>query len=311
MKRAPKFSGVTVLGIFLMLAGCGRADAPDAADTPASDSPGTADTPAWESGITPAQRAAVEEALPSEAPVPVGQERSLLVFDLSKGFAHESIPWVNFTIVRMGENTGAFRTTVSSDTAMFRPDRLGEFDAVLFNNTTGEPFSDPALRASLLAFVRDGGGLIGLHAATDGFYEWPEFGEMLGGYFLNHPWNEPVTLLIEEADHPITASFEDSRYVVADEIYQFSDPYSRERQRVLISLDTAELDLARDGVQRADLDFAVSWIREEGSGRVFYSSLGHRFEIFTDPTILNHWLAGIQYALGDLDADARPMGEGR
>jgi type 1 glutamine amidotransferase len=54
----------------------------------------------------------------------------------------------------------------------------------------------------------------------------------------------------------------------------------------------------------------VSWIREEGSGRVFYSSLGHRFEIFTDAAILHHWLAGIQYALGDLDADATPRGEG-
>jgi type 1 glutamine amidotransferase len=152
--------------------------------------------------------------------------------------------------------------------------------------------------------------VVGLHAATDGFHEWPEFGEMMGGYFLNHPWNEAVTLLIEEADHPITASFDDSRYLVADEIYQFRDPYSRERQRVLISLDTAELDLEREGVQREDLDFAVSWIREEGSGRVFYSSLGHRFEVFTDPTILNHWLAGIQYALGDLDADATPRGDG-
>ena len=306
MKRVPRFSGVVALGVTVMLAGCGRAEAP-----PAADVANSADAPASESGITRAQRAAIEEALPDGSPVPARQERSLLIFNLSKGFAHESIPWADFTIARMGEKSGAFRAVVSSDTTMFQADRLGEFDAVLFNNTTGEPFSDPALRASLLAFVRDGGGMVGLHAATDGFHEWPEFGELMGAYFVNHPWNESVTLLIEEAGHPITASFDDSRYVVADEIYQFRDPYSRERQRVLISLDTADLDLERDGVQRADLDFAVSWIREEGSGRVFYSSLGHRFEIFTDPTILNHWLAGIQYALGDLDADATPRGEGR
>ncbi len=300
MKRVPRMAGVVALGVTVILAGCGQTEAPNVADTLAS-----------ESGITPAQRADIEAALPNGPIVPAREERSLLIFNLSKGFRHESIPWVDFTITRMGEKSGAFRAVMSSDTTMFQADRLGEFDAVLFNNNTGEPFSDPALRASLLAFVRNGGGVVGLHAATDGFHEWPEFGEMMGGYFVNHPWNESVTLLIEEADHPITASFDDSRHVVADEIYQFRDPYSRERQRVLISLDTASLDLGRDGVQRPDLDFAVSWIREEGSGRVFYSSLGHRFEVFTDPAILRHWLAGIQYAMGDLDADATPRGEGR
>ncbi|MBT8397732.1 MAG: ThuA domain-containing protein [Gemmatimonadetes bacterium] len=306
MKRIPRISEIAVLGVAVMLAGCGESDAPDAADVA-----NAADVPASEPGIPPTQQAAMEEALPDAPVVPARQGRSLLIFNLSKGFAHESIPWVDFAIARMGVRTGAFEAVISSDTAVFQPDRLGEFDAVLFNNNTGEPFSDPALRASLLAFVRDGGGMVGLHAATDGFHEWPEFGEMMGGYFVNHPWNESVTLLIEEAGHSITAPFDDSRYVVADEIYQFGDPYSRERQRVLISLDTAGLDLERDGVQRADLDFAVSWIREEGSGRVFYSSLGHRFEVFTDPTILRHWLAGIQYALGDLDADATPRPEGR
>jgi len=257
--------------------------------------------------MTPAQRAAIEEALPDSPIVPARQARSLLVFDLSKGFAHASIPWADFTIARMGDKSGAFTAVVSSDTTMFRADRLARFDAVLFNNNTGEPFTDPALRASLLAFVRGGGGVVGLHAATDGFFEWPEFGEMMGAYFVNHPWNEEVTLRIEEPGHPLMAAFDATRYVVADEIYQFREPYSRDRQRVLISLDTTRLNLEREGVLRADRDFAVCWIREEGAGRVFYSSLGHRFEIFTDRTILQHWLAGIQYALGDLEADATPV----
>jgi len=256
--------------------------------------------------MTPDQQAAIEQALPDRPIVRPAQARSLLVFNLAKGFAHESIPWVDFAVSRMGETAGAYEAVVSSDTTMFRPERLARFDAVLFNNTTGEPFTDPALRASLLAFVRGGGGLIGLHAATDCFYEWPEFGEMMGAYFVNHPWTEEVTLRIEEPDHPITAPFGSSSYVVADEIYQLGDPYSRARMRVLISLDTARLDLDREGVQREDRDFAVSWIREEGAGRVFYSSLGHQFGIFTDPPILRHWLAGIQYALGDLEADATP-----
>jgi type 1 glutamine amidotransferase len=255
---------------------------------------------------TPDWHAAIEQALPDVPIVAPAQPRSLLVFNLTKGYVHESITWADFTIRRIGEQTGAFSTVVTSDTAWFEPDRLSEFDAVLFNNNTGEPFAEPRLRASLLAYVRGGGGVVGLHAATDCFFEWSEFGEMMGGYFVNHPWNEQVTLRIEEPGHPITAPFDSTRFAVADEIYQFGDPYSRSRLRVLVSLDTARLDLDREGVQRQDGDFAVSWVRREGEGRVFYSSLGHRYEIFTDPTILRHWLAGIQYALGDLEAADTP-----
>jgi type 1 glutamine amidotransferase len=291
MKRAPSIVVVAACLLTTVLTGCGEPDT-------------------W-TGLTPGQRAAVEAAIPDGPIVPPTQARSLLIFNLCKGYEHESIPWTAFTITRMGEKTGAYTAVVSSDTTMFRAERLARFDAVLFNNNTGEPFTGPALRASLLAFVREGSGVVGLHAATDGFFEWPEFGELMGAYFVNHPWNEEVTLRIEEPDHPITAAFDSSSYVVADEIYQFRDPYSRDRLRVLISLDTAHVDLEREGVQRADRDFAVSWVREEGAGRVFYSSLGHRFEIFTDPTILRHWLAGIQYALGDLEADATPRSRPR
>jgi type 1 glutamine amidotransferase len=262
--------------------------------------------PDAQTGLTPSQQAAIEEAIPDRPIVRPAEARSLLIFNLSKGYVHESIAWVDFTIAEMGQKSGAFTAVESTDTTMFQAENLARFDAVLFNNNTGEPFTDPTLRANLLAFVRGGGGVIGLHAATDGFFEWPEFGEMMGAYFVNHPWNEEVTLRIEESDHPITAAFDSSSYVVADEIYQFREPYSRDRLRVLISLDTARLDLERDGVQRPDRDFAVAWIRDEGAGRVFYSSLSHPFEVFTDPTILSHWLAGIQYALGDLEADATP-----
>lgn len=289
--RIRSFQEMTALGALMTLAACAQQEAPAP-------------------GLDPDQELAIEAALPDSPVVAPRQTRSMLVFNLSKGFMHESIRWVDFAISRMGEKTGAFQTVVTGDTAMFQPDRLAGFDAVLFNNNTGEPFIDPTLRASLLDFVRGGGGVIGLHAATDGFFEWPEFGEMMGAYFVNHPWNEEVTLRLEEPEHPLTAVFPSVNYVVADEIYQFREPYSRDRLRVLVSLDTADLDLGRDGVQRADGDFAVAWIRREGSGRVFYSSLGHRFEIFTDPVILQHWLAGIQYALGDLEADDAPREEG-
>lgn len=264
-----------------------------------------------QSQMTPAQEAAILEALPASPMVQPREARTLLVFNLAKGYYHECIPWVDFAIARMGERSGAFSVVVSSDTTLFLSERLAQFDAVLFNNNTGEPFSDPELRASLLEYVRGGGGVVGLHAATDVFFDWPEFGELMGAYFVNHPWTEEVTLRIEEPGHPVVAPFGASRYVVNDEIYQFREPYSRERLRVLISLDPDRLDLEREGIQRTDRDFAVSWVRREEEGRVFYSSLGHRFEIYTDPAVLRHWLAGIQYALGDLEAEDAPSGTGR
>lgn len=295
MRATPFFVGIVILCLASLPSACGEGAPPESTATPPS--------------LEPSQEAAIEAALPDAPPVPPAEARSLLIFNLTKGFVHESIPWTDFAIARMGEKTGAYTAVISNDTTLFEPERLAEFDAVLFNNNTGEPFTDPDLKASLMEFVRRGGGVIGIHAATDCFFEWPEFGEMMGAYFANHPWNEEVTLAIEEPSHPITAAFPTSRYPVADEIYQFRDPYSRDRLRVLISLDTASLDLEREGVLREDADFAVSWVREEGEGRVFYSSLGHRFEIFRDPTILQHWLAGIQFALGDLEAEAVPRGE--
>jgi type 1 glutamine amidotransferase len=291
MKKIRAFRGLAATNLIVTLGACADGEVPE--------SPLTAD-----------EELAIEAALPDHPVVEPQERRALLIFNLSKGFVHESIRWVDFAVVRVGEKTGAFSATVSSDTTMFTPERLAGFDAVLFNNNTGEPFSDPDLRANLLEYVRNGGGIVGLHAATDGFFEWPEFGEMMGAYFVSHPWNEEVTLRVEEPEHPLTAAFPSTRYVVADEIYQFRKPYSRTRLRVLVSLDTASLDLERDGVERSDGDFAVAWVRREGSGRVFYSSLGHRFEIFTDPVILQHWLAGIQYALGDLQAEDAPRDGG-
>ncbi len=292
MKRIRLLAGAVACSMTALLGGCGGGAQPDLPDA----------RPEME----PAQQEAIEDALPDGPVVPPRQSRSLLIFSLSKGFAHESIPWVDFTVARMGEKSGAFRAVVSRDTTLFRAERLAEFDAVLFNNNTGEPFTDPDLRASLLAFVRGGGGVIGLHAATDGFHEWPEFGEMMGGYFVNHPWNEEVTLRVEDPGHPITASFSTAKYVVADEIYQFKAPYSRDKLRVVLTIDLSdEVTAGRKG-NRQDKDYAVSWIRQVGKGRVFYCSLGHNNAVFWNGPVLQHYLDGIQYALGDLPADATP-----
>jgi hypothetical protein len=131
----------------------------------------------------------------------------------------------------------------------------------------------------------------------------------MGGYFDGHPWNGTVTVKIDAPGQSINAAFAGKPFEIADEIYQFKEPYSRAKLRVLLSLDTAQTDMTRPGIKRTDGDFAVSWVRNYGLGRVFYCSLGHRDEIFWNPAVLRHYLAGVQFALGDLWSDATPSAQ--
>ena len=160
-------------------------------------------------------------------------------------------------------------------------------------------FDDPVLKQSLMDFVKQGKGVIGIHAATDNFYDWPEAAEMMGGLFNGHPWHEKVSVKVEKPKHPVCEAFNGQTFEVVDEIYQFKAPYSRDKLEVLLSLDMSKTS-PKGG--RQDGDYAVSWVRPFGKGRVFYCSLGHDHEIFWNSMVLKHYLDGIQYAMGDLKA---------
>lgn len=250
--------------------------------------------------------AAIEKALPSAAPTKPVKARRILVFTRCEGFVHKSIPIGSKAIELLGAKTGSFTTEESQDMEAFTAENLKRFDAVLFLSTTHlDP--TPEQRAALLDFIRGGKGIIGIHAATDNFYAWEEGAKMMGGLFCQHPWTAGCTVQIklDEPGHPINACFDGKSFKIKDEIYQFKDPYSRQNQRVLTSLDLSDPDTKAvkggkpDKVERTDGDFGVTWVRREGQGRVFYCSLGHNNEIYSNPRILEHYLAGIQYALGD------------
>ncbi len=260
--------------------------------------------------VTDEQIQKIRDALPDEPVIAPDQPRKVLIFSLCKGFRHSCIPVGNEALVLLGENTGAYEAVVSEDSSVFQRESLEIFDAIIINNATGTLFEDRKLKDNLLQFVRSGKGIVGIHAATDCFYDWSEYGFMMGAYFDGHPWHEKVTIKLDEPLHPINAMFGGSPLIITDEIYQFQqEPYSRDLLRVLLSLDTQHTDMKKTGIKRTDDDFAVSWIRSFGKGRVFYCSLGHREEIFWNPTILQHYLAGIQYATGDLPADSTPSSE--
>ena len=249
------------------------------------------------------------DAVPERAMAQPSATRHILVFSRTEGFVHESIGSVEEALQYMGEKTGAFEITVSTDMDAFDADNLARFDAVLFNNTTELKFDDPEHRRALLEFVRGGKGVIGIHAATDNFYNWPEAAEMMGGLFDGHPWHAEGTwaVKIDEPDHPLNRSFEGQGFLINDEIYQIKGPYSRDTHRVLLSLDMSNaVNRQVEGINREDDDFAISWIKPFGAGRVFYCSLGHNLHVLRNRAVLAHYLAGIQYALGDLEVDDTP-----
>ncbi len=264
------------------------------------------------SGAAPAPDAEFAElwdAIPAQPVVEPTRQRHLLVFSLCEGFAHGSIAATEAALKFMGEKTGAFDVTVSVDMKVFEAENLEQYDAILFNNTTNLSFEDPEHRRSLLEFVRSGKGVIGIHGATDNFSNWPEAAAMMGGLFDGHPWGAGGTwaVKIDEPDHPLNRSFERKAFLIGDEIYQIKGPYSRDTHRVLLSLDMSNLRNHQvEGIKREDDDFAISWIRPFGEGRVFYCSLGHNLEVLRNEAVLGHYLAGIQYALGDLEADDTP-----
>jgi type 1 glutamine amidotransferase len=257
-------------------------------------------------GPSAAELEKIRKAAPEKPVIKPQKDRRILIYTDCKGFVHSAIPYGTAAIKILGEKTGAFEVVVSDDPSVFQPAELYKYDAILFNNTTGELFTNNGSKRALRAYVAGGRGLVGIHAATDCFYDWDAWGKLMGGYFHGHPWNEEVGIKIEQPDHPLTKMFPADGFKIADEIYQFRAPYSRDNLRVLLSLDTAKTDMTKGGIKRDDGDFAVSWVRNEQLGRVFYCSLGHRHEIFWNPAVLQHYLAGIQYALGDLPANAVP-----
>jgi type 1 glutamine amidotransferase len=290
-------------------------------------------TPACLLGQDPVPSAAeitkMKAAAPEKARVVPAKSRRLLVFSRSWGYKHTARPFGAKAIEIMGQTTGAFEAVLTEDDALFEPQNLKGFDAVVLNNTNEEIFlpedfaklpppeqakarqRDEMLKKSFANFLEAGGGLAVIHAGVASFRDWPEFGNIVGARFDNHPWGAGSTVVfrVEEPDHPLTTAFKEPIFIVADEIYQVTAPYARDNLRVLLSLDpvrTRTTPQQKKLIHRQDMDFAMTWIKEYGQGRVFYCALGHQHELFWNPIVLQHYLDGIQFVLGDLKADTTP-----
>ncbi|HVQ42417.1 MAG TPA: ThuA domain-containing protein, partial [Vicinamibacterales bacterium] len=327
------------------------------------------------------------KVLPSAAPAKPARPRRVLVLADSPGFTHSSIPLAARMVEELGRNTVAWSTTVSYDPNVITSENLKQYDAIVLDSTVGafldeagDQTATAARRTAVLAFVRGGKGLVGIHAATDTYHSgmgntpftraapmpaqlaaalvsqgdkdgdqkltvvelrtlidvwfdaidpaktdrvgeaafaerlavlapprggragagrggrgtevvgrgsapaggtWPEFNQMIGGIFKNHPWQR-VTVKIDDPQSPLTSMFKTRSFEFEDETYSFfQDSWSRANVHVLMSIDYAKMSDADKALEssasaRTDGDYGLSWIRREGSGRVFYLALGHR-----------------------------------
>jgi type 1 glutamine amidotransferase len=203
----------------------------------------------------------------------------ILYFTYSAGYQHDVIPLSKAILTQLGSNSGVFEVTVTEDMSEFSTENLERYSAVIFYTTGELPMSD-AQKTALLNFVHSGRGFLGVHSATDTFYTWPDYLNLVGGYFSGHPWHQTVTIEVVDLGDPLVA-FLGTSMQIEDEIYQIRDFDYRE-SRVLLRLDPSSVDLSKSGVHQRFYGWPLAWTRFYGEGRVFYTALGHEPSVWQD-----------------------------
>ncbi len=268
-------------------------------------------------GPTDVETRMVSEAVSTLKSRRPAKKRKLLVFYRCQ-YPHASIATGCLAFDQIGLQTGAYEPTLTDDPADINLENLAKYDALLLNNTTNFDVTVGAAgQKAILDYVRGGGGLIGIHAAADSSRGWQEGRRLINGVFWCHPWLPAGTwaFQLESPAHPLNLSFDNKGFWHRDEIYAYRDgSHSRDHSRVLISLDAdqphnreaKELHPKQKPLAQQETVRPVAWIHTFGQGRVFYSNFGHNNSTFWHPPILQHYVDGIQYALGDVEADATP-----
>ena len=233
------------------------------------------------------------------------QPKKILFVTHSAGFRHGSIPTAHKVLTKVGLDSGYFEVTATNDTDQINPEGLKKYDGVAFY-TTGDKKQfrlSEANRDYFINWVKEGHAFAGFHSATDTYKDWEPYWDMIGGSFDGHPWHEDVTIDVEDPSHP-SALHLDTQWTIKDEIYQFRN-YNRDRIHVILSMNPKSV---KGKGKRKDGDYAVAWCRAFGKGKVFYTSLGHRDDVWNNPVYQKHIEGGVLYALGipGYEADERP-----
>jgi uncharacterized protein len=195
------------------------------------------------------------------------------------GYRHEVLPLSQVILKQLGDTSGLFEVTATEDTSELTTANLDRCDTVMFYTTGELPMGD-AQRTALLDFVRSGRGFIGIHSATDTFYQWPDYLQLIGGYFDGHPWHQTVRIKVADPSNALV-SFLAPSLELNDEIYQIRD-FDERGSHVLLRLDETSVDLTRSGVHPRSYGWPLAWTRSFGQGRVFYTALGHEAGVWRD-----------------------------
>jgi uncharacterized protein len=262
-------------------------------------------------------RQKIAAAIPRQAYAAPKKRRRLLVIESLHGMSHNTIPHTNVMLEQMGRITGAWDTEFNNDLDNLKYPKIKEYDGVFLNSTVGELLPDPAVRDGLARFVKEGGGLGGIHGTPWASRNWDEFADMIGAQSAPHRIEQGVMKVYDPAS-PLMKPFAGKEINFREEYYRFeTEGRGRLRWDSVRVLMTVDLDDPKieprpwNGYKRPDNIYPVAWIRSYGKGRVFYNSLGHMPETFMTPEIVGHFLAGLQFMLGDLIADTTPNPQSR
>ncbi|MCC7387580.1 MAG: ThuA domain-containing protein [Phycisphaerales bacterium] len=246
------------------------------------------------------QPAAQPTARPTSQPAAQPAEPfAVLVYSRTAGFRHDNIPDGIRALQELGETNG-FTVDATEDPAQFTPENLDKYGAVVFLSTTGD-ILNPEQEKAFEGFIAKGRGFVGIHAAADTEYDWPWYGELVGGYFKSHPAVQPADVLVVDPDHPSTRHLPEV-WRRTDEWYNYRE---NPRGTVHVLLDLDESTYQNGGM---DGDHPIAWCREFAGGRAFYTGGGHTTESFSEVEFLQHVLGGIRWAAGVADEEAPEPG---
>lgn len=226
----------------------------------------------------------------------------------SKGFVHGSVRRQGqqlapseIALKQLAQQTGEFTIDVTQEADKdFTKENLQNYDVVMFYTTGDLPISKDNRDYFFGEWLRQPGhGFIGVHSASDTFHNYEPYWDMVGGTFNGHPWtaNTDITLAIHEPEHPTMKPFGSESVEWIDEIYEYKN-WQPEKVRVLMSLDMAKTELKRP------YHVPVAWVKNYGSGRVYYNNLGHREDTWTKKPFLDSLLAGIKWVSGEIEEGA-------
>jgi uncharacterized protein len=239
----------------------------------------------------------------------------MLFVTYSGGFKHgsvtrktEALSPAERAMTNLGISSNLFRVDCTQDPGRdFTKENLQNYDIVMFYTTGGRskwPVSDEVFDYFFNDWLKQKGhGFIGAHSAADTLGDYRPYWDMIGGTFNGHPWGsgETVTITVHDQKHPVSKPW-GPEFTIKDEIYRFKN-WQPEKVHVLMSLNMAKT------AKKADYHVPIAWVKEYGQGKVLHMSLGHREDVWENPTYMASMLGGVKWILGYEPGDARPNPE--